>query len=482
MAQVTELTTLSSLEGIDIDMLDSLGVTDVILNADTALFIDPLLLSCSKHKEINKNGTEKYDEKFRTIKKFLQASKVEGDLPWKAARKQFKFPEVSYTCLGYSSSTTNGSAWGEFLIESTLKTAKEIINLGVDDEDFFMGLSLFEEGIGPDRISDMTTNIIFDDLIDFTIRVNEELKLPIKEFEIKKTGKVFTSIVNPVNGGPLILVPSDIVRALPIVTDWSDIGLATRQNENLRDRLNEKVGGIWATMSRKEKDRAKSLALRSKEAFSEVLELIRAIERTPYDIKNDKNGEFFWRKVINIIAKEHPLDLSNFKKEALTEESFTALVKTIIDEFKTLIEDKGIWKELWSEDGKNRKERAVQRLLFTVAYSYCKANDLDLAPESDSGNGPVDFKISQGFTKKIVVEVKLSTNPSLVHGYEKQLEIYKKADDTNLGIFIIMDIGKIGKKFEKTIQARNKFLESNPIASEIIVIDGKPKASASIRL
>ena len=93
----------------------------------------------------------------------------------------------------------------------------------------------------------------------------------------------------------------------------------------------------------------------------------------------------------------------------------------------------------------------------------------------------MDFKISKGFNKKIVVEIKLSTNSSLVHGYEKQLEIYKNADDTNLGIFIIMDIGKLGKKFEKTIQARNKFLETNKIASEIIIIDGNQKASASIR-
>ena len=211
------------------------------------------------------------------------------------------------------------------------------------------------------------------------------------------------------------------------------------------------------------------------------MELIKSVDKVPYDAEADKNGEFFWRKIIKLIKNDHPLDLSKYKKEELTEDEFVDLVKSIIYEFKILIEDKGIWKELWSEEGKPRKEKAVQRLLFTVAYSYCKANDLDLSPETDSGNGPVDFKISKGFNKKIVVEIKLSTNHSLVHGYEKQLEIYKGADDTNLGIFIIMDIGKLGKKFEKTIQARNKFLEVHKIASEIIIIDGNPKASASVR-
>ena len=92
-----------------------------------------------------------------------------------------------------------------------------------------------------------------------------------------------------------------------------------------------------------------------------------------------------------------------------------------------MVENKGLWKELWDENGKPRKEKASQRLFFAVAYSYCKANNIDLTPEADSGNGPVDFKLSQGFDSKLVVEVKLSTNGRLVHGYEKQLEIYKKA-------------------------------------------------------
>lgn len=479
MAKITSLINLSSLNGISSELLDFLGVTDVILNADTALFIDPLLLSESRHKLINDNASKKYIQKFQRIKKFLHASTKVNDAAWKAAKKEFHFPEVSYTCLGYSS-TINGSAWGEQLIESTINTAKEIIVLGVTDDDFFMGLSLFEEGIGPDRISDMTTNIIFDELIEFTLLSNESLNLPTKKFTIKKTGKEFVSLINPTNDGPLILVPSDIVRSLPIVTDWSDIGIAAKQTNDLRDRLNRSVGGIWTTMTRMEKDNARALALKSKEAFEDILELIRTVDKVPYDIKTDKNGEFFWRDIVKKATIDHPLDLNDFKKD-LTEEEFIELVMKIINEFKDLVENKGIWKELWAEDGKPRREKAVQRLLFTVAYSYCKANNLDLSPESDSGNGPVDFKISKGFTKKIVVEVKLSTNSSLPHGYEKQLEIYKKGDDTNLGIFLIMDVGKLGKKFERVIQIRNKFLESNKTASEIILIDGNHKDSASVR-
>ncbi|KKK56045.1 hypothetical protein LCGC14_3068480, partial [marine sediment metagenome] len=123
------------------------------------------------------------------------------------------------------------------------------------------------------------------------------------------------------------------------------------------------------------------------------------------------------------------------------------VVNKILSQFQELIENKGLWKELWDESGKPRKEKAAQRLLFSVAYSYCKANNLDLSPEADSGNGPVDFKLSQGSDSKVVIEIKLSTNGSLVHGFEKQLEIYKRADDTDLGIFLIIDVGGIGNKY-----------------------------------
>ncbi|NDL01017.1 hypothetical protein [Photorhabdus bodei] len=329
MAKINSLVSLSSLSGIDPDLLDELGVVDVLLNADTSLFIDPLLLDNSIHYEINKKAVISYEDKFKKIMKFLNASQQENDPPWKAALKEFNFSEVSYTCLGYSSSI-NGSGWGVKLIKSTIKVAKQIIDLGVEDKDFFMGLALFEEGIGPDRISDMTTNIILHDLLEFTFRVNQHLKIPSKKFKIKNSKTEIEALINPVTDGPLILVPSDIVRALPIVTDWSEIGGAARHNDELREKLNSKIGGLWTSMTRIEKDIAKASALRSKSAFEEVLELIRYIDKLPYDSKLDKNGEFFWRDIVKSIQKDHPLDLSEFKKDNITEEDFIKLVNTII--------------------------------------------------------------------------------------------------------------------------------------------------------
>lgn len=51
---------------------------------------------------------------------------------------------------------------------------------------------------------------------------------------------------------------------------------------------------------------------------------------------------------------------------------------------------------------------------------YCEVNNLDISPETDTGNGPIDFKISKGFNDKINIEMKLSTNTKLLHGYKSQ--------------------------------------------------------------
>lgn len=170
-----------------------------------------------------------------------------------------------------------------------------------------------------------------------------------------------------------------------------------------------------------------------------------------------------------------------FSNRILSFVKLKKVVNRILSQFQDQVENKGLWKELWDDKGKQRKEKTAQKLFFTVAYNYCKANNIDLTPEADAGNGPVDFKLSHGFDSKIVVEVKLSTNSHLVQGYKKQLEIYKRADDTDEGIFLLVDVGKIGNKYTEVERVRKKFLEKHGKASKIWYVDGTQKKSASRR-
>ncbi|MDX7540756.1 hypothetical protein [Serratia marcescens] len=480
MSTVKKIDTISSYFKISPSILDQLDVVDVLLESDTLLFIDPMLLPESKHSEMKDDADQKYIDTFTKIIKLLSACKIanDSDIAWRTAKKLFSFSEIGWTCLGYGSSA-KGSGFGPQLVNNTMKTAHQIVSMDIDDPDLFMVMSLFEEGIGADRISDMTTNIIFDSLVKFSERVNTILKIPTKEFNFK--GNKYNAPHNPLTNKPLILVPKDIVRDLPISTDWSGAVHTMKENTDLRDRINTNIGNLLVSMTKKQKEEAKRRALEKKEYFEDLLTLIKEVEKEPYDFKADRNGELFWLRLASSIDKKYPFNLSGYNKK-LTLDDVEHLVSDILNQFKDLIENKGLWKEMWADDKKPRKEKAAQRLLFAVAYSYCKANNLDISPEADSGNGPVDFKLSQGFEQKVLVEVKLSSNPKLLHGYEKQLEIYKKGDDTERAFFVIVDIGYIGDKYQKVQQARIATEKEGKKVSKIIHIDAQQKDSASKRI
>src|SRR5690606_990577 len=156
---------------------------------------------------------------------------------------------------------------------------------------------------------------ILEDLISFSDRINQILKIPTRQFKLG--ANTYDLVTNPYTDQPLIFVPSDIVRDLPIASDWSDISRVVRENEELRDRVNDYVGEIWATMTKKQKQRLKKSALSSKEAFQQVIDMIREVERKPYDFKNDRNGESFWTELLNKIPKDHPYDLSCYAGRTL---------------------------------------------------------------------------------------------------------------------------------------------------------------------
>ena len=212
-------------------------------------------------------------------------------------------------------------------------------------------------------------------------------------------------------------MPRDIVRDLPIASDWSDISRIARENEEYREKVSSGVGKVWATISKKRKQTLRDSALQSKEAFEQILDLLKDVPKTPYNFEGDRNGETFWTRLKNI-ADHYPLTISETTNNITNIEETKKLVNTTILQFQDFIENKGIWKELWSDEKKPRCEKAAQRLFFVIACSYCKANNLDVTPEADTGNGPVDFKFSFGFNTRIVVEIKLSTN-DLVSGYTK---------------------------------------------------------------
>lgn len=92
------------------------------------------------------------------------------------------------------------------------------------------------------------------------------------------------SLITPVRGGsPIILVPSDILRALPIAKDWADISDAASHNAELRARVSDQIADLWRTKTLKDKEDLKRWALSGTSAFETVLEMLRGANPKPYD-------------------------------------------------------------------------------------------------------------------------------------------------------------------------------------------------------
>jgi hypothetical protein len=475
MAKISNPIRFSTHFKIDPTVLTAAGVLNPTLNVDTPLFIDPLLLKHSAHPEIASYAVKTYDAHFTTVIALLKGCKVHGDAPWRAASKRMSFPEIKWTCLGYGANSVFGTGSGP-----SVRTAKEIIDLGVEDPELFAAMALFEEGFGPDSISDMTTNVILADLLDFNARILPGLGVPTANVSIRlANGNTFKAMlpVNPyANSEPIILVPFDILRDLPIGRDWASIAANAAYNAELRDKVNDQIASLWKKKTLRDKSTFKTWALSGRSQFETVLEMINGVNPRPYDIVGDPKGELLWRDLQDIIAARDPLKIA--KPAKLDLEGVCGVVETIIGQFRHLIEERRYSEDLYYND-EPKPEAAAQKLFFIVAYNYCKANDLEIIPEAETGRGPVDFKISSGFQGRVLVEIKLSTNNKVVAGFTRQLEAYKSGEETLKGYYVVIDVGGMGKKAENLIKERNAAQARGEKTSPIEFIDGGRKLSAS---
>ncbi len=461
--------------------LSELGALDPSLNVDTKLFIDPLLLVDSQHQEMNDHAQSRYEHHFGLVIQLLVASEQRGDVPWRNAERLLTFPEVKWTCLGYGGDSISGSGSGAYTRDGVMQTAATIVRMGIENPDLFAALALLEEGIGPDRISDMTTNIILPDLIAYTCRVLDRLDVPRERFDLTLQYGQQVAVHLPVNPFvatpvPVVLVPQDVLRDLPIATDWSDVADAASHNAGLRARVNHQIAEMWQRKSRKDKDAIRGWALRDRASFEVFLDMLRGANPRPYDFAGDPLGELIWHRVVAWVTEEEPLQLAHPATQNL--DALTDIVRKIIDQFRFLVEERRLSEELYHR-GKPRPEKSAQRLFHAVAYSYCRANDVDVTPEADTGSGVVDFKFSVGMNLKVLVEVKLSRNPALLKGYTKQLQAYKAAEETMRAFYLVIDVGSKEGWEQKLVDAKNDAAVAGNPVSEVEFVDGSRRVSAS---
>lgn len=456
------------------------GFIDPFLNVDTKLFVDPLLLDQSSNQVIRKTANNRFNDVITQAMKLASLSKQFNDTAWKGALKLVDLSEAPEICLGYGGSGIGGSGRSTSIANQIIRTLQDVMQIGMSDPELIKILSVIEAGIGPDTISDWTTNSIKIDLATETEKFVGQHGVKVEDFYVD--GKRISLPRNPfrLTKTPIILVPYDILRDLPIATDWADIDRVIAHNNSVRDALNRKFASLAKATATQKKEALRDLALAPQsDLLRQIRDALKAANES-YDVDGDPAGVEVLRTVLTETASRYPLAIPKFDKKDAS--SVNEVVKAIILHFIELVEKKDLGDLLW--DGDNaRHEKSAQLLFYGIAEAYCKANNVDISPESDHGGGPVDFKFSTGYGSRILVEIKLSTG-KVRHGYEKQLKVYEEASAPKFSHYVVIRVGTTGQHNSK-MRAIRKIKAAEDLASrpagDIFEVDGTKKLSASKR-
>lgn len=466
---------LSDVFGIPHQSVVDVGAFDPFIDIDAPFYVDPFLLRTSETHEMQ-GAEDTFRAYFRQVIVLLKSSQRHGDALHRRATKFLEFPEVKGVHLGYSKGEF-GSGIGPGLARSIAATAEEIVAAGVENPTIFEIVGLLEEGVGADRVSDMTVRVILPHLLEFSERVARDLGLPTTRTDLGEGRQLLPWMEGMRH--PAVLVPTDLLRHLPVAEDWSDIDHVCSENEALRNRVNPIIGSTWKDAIEKHtKAELREAILEFPDVLLDLVGQYEAKTAEAYDFDADPEGLLEWYNAKRV-ASEQPLNLLQFRTD--TVDGVYNIAERICRRFGHLVEDQRINRLFHNDDGTLRREKAAQLTFYVVAEQYCEANDLDISPEADAGVGPVDFKLSHGANAKATVEVKYSSNPHLIPGYEKQLPAYNRAENTNRSIYLVIRTTQFESQIERLFEIHDEREGRGERVPEIIVVDGRLAESASRR-
>lgn len=455
---------------------------DPILNSDTLLFVDPFLIFKEPSESIWSSAHASLVEHFdRCFKLIAEGNCNPESLAYKKAVALLCFREPSEFCLGYTQRGTSGAGGGRGYALSMAAAIAAAIRRGVACTEHFEELGIINEGIGADRISDIACTVLKTQLISYTQQISEKHGLQnsahdvwaasLDNVRLRWEDRRVVLPTNPVTNGPILLVPQRFLRDLPQLNyaDWWN----WYENEQLRIDLNYEILG--AVDKKTIVDTARSNAA----SVQRYIEAKESEASDPYDIRTDKNGVWVWQPLTADYVAQNPVDFQPVQDE----ESFDTFIELLLENFRHFVEEAGGWRLLWNDDGKEKFESAAQLLFRGIAEHYCRSADIVIDREVELGRGPVDFKFSQGYARRALLEVKKVHNGKYWKGLEAQLPSYLASDNVSKGWFLAIRYrpNKSSSDRIRLLPSRLSALQAQlpDVQLRHFIVDAQPKVSAS---
>ncbi|MBN1825981.1 MAG: hypothetical protein JW958_06925 [Candidatus Eisenbacteria bacterium] len=433
-------TYFSDVFGVAPSDLRRYGAFNISLISDLPLFVDPFLLFNSR-KEVYQD----LHESIIRYLKFLRDRSVRGSVNRGLLLGWYVFSEVHQNWLGYSESGNRGSGLGRDFaraLNANLNSifadfGKEKIARGSHLEK----LCLISPGVGHDKISDFTTNLIKEFLLEYTQafgkkHIDKKLRRRVRVKRVRFNYRTESWESGEYDlpcfaGDYVLLTPHDILTKDDVWINRPDLFnefdriAESVSNEQLRAEVNNYFHQRLAEEpTREEWNSAVSAALRK---FPSLIEYY-----IKYKEENgDRAREISEGKVSE--SEERYVRQVGILIELLRQQSgFYGISGNTLPEararlefLKDIIENKGGYRIFYSKGNPVRRESDLH-ILYRLTWFGTPS---DVSREVDDGRGPADFKISRGRKGKSIVEFKLATNAQLKRNLRRQGEIYQKASD-----------------------------------------------------
>jgi len=475
------------------EILKKYGAFNISIISDLPLFIDPFLLFNSK-----KVKYQNLHSKIIDYLKFLKDKSISGEIPKGALESWYKFSEVEQNWLGFSIGGNKGSGLGmgfaKALNENFYKIFKKFSEEEITKGSHLEKLCLIKEGVGKDSISDFSTNLIKEFLLEYTQEfaqkhIDQDLTDTFRVQRVKfnvdtETWEEKEYILPKYKNDYVLLTPKELltkddtwINKKDLIEDFDRIPNAI-SDEQLRFQVNNYLKSQLTNEPDREptKKEKTSAIFATIQKFPELIDFF-----IKYKEENGDLAESISNQKIEFSQQVYISNVQNFVRELrktdfYTKESETSFeeAKNKIEILKKFIENKDGYRLFYDKKGKVVSSESDVQLLFMLA---CSDSIFDVNREPNNGRGPVDFSVSFGKKDKTLVEFKLAKNNQLKRNLQKQVEVYGEANETKMAfkviIYFTQDEHDRVSRILKEINLENQ--------SNIILIDArndnKPSAS-----